>query len=212
MRIGYLPRSFESRASDGRVTRNETALAALQTLRDAGATLTAVEAPPGAQLEGLSPMDLAERGAAFQEALRSGKLAELESSSTWPPLFRMAQFISAAAYINAHRVRARYCHEWWQRLRGYDVVVTAQLNTLAMSMAGMPAMVVPTGERALSAPRNGPSAGAAEFPAGQMAVSSEGRPSIAFFGAPFQDEKVLALASAYQRATAYHRLRPPSFP
>jgi Asp-tRNA(Asn)/Glu-tRNA(Gln) amidotransferase A subunit family amidase len=193
MRIGYVARTFERRAADGSVTRNEPALAALQTLRAAGATVTAIEPPSGQHLQALSLTDMAEGAAAFQDALRSGKLADLEGSSTWPAIFRMGQFISAADYINAHRLRARYCQEWWECLRGYDVIVTASLSTLAMSMAGLPAIVVPTGDGSASTASNGD------------------RPSIAFFGAPFKDAQVLTLAHAYQRATDFHRRRPPAF-
>ena len=125
-------------------------------------------------------------------------------SGRWPALgmselvayntFRVARFIPAVDYINANRLRARAIMAWDKLFEGVDVIVTPTSvagfpQLVATNLTGHPAVILPHGFRA------------------------DGTPvSLTFLGALFGEAKLLAVAQAYQDATAYHIRRPPLQP
>jgi Asp-tRNA(Asn)/Glu-tRNA(Gln) amidotransferase A subunit family amidase len=108
--------------------------------------------------------------------------------------------------------------------------VTAQENTSVTNVTGTPSIVVPTGfALPVSQGRGGRAGGAgggrggfapAACPDGTVppATITPTNPnplplptSIAFLGPIFQDEKILAVAHAFQSATDFHKKHPPQF-
>ena len=134
----------------------------------------------------------AEAAAAFDELTRSDRDKELvqQGKFDWPNTFRTARFIPAADYINANRLRSIAIQKWDELMRTVDVIVTptgaANLTQLvATNLTGHPAVILPNGFR------------------------DDGTPvSLTFLGGLFEEAKLLAIARAYQEATAFHLRHP----
>lgn len=237
MRIGYLKTVFDlperDPANPERVQHATKVQddAALEVLRRIGARLVPVDLPQFPVGTGLILQP--EAGAAFEELVRSGRIKEMvqQTPNAWPNTFRSAHFVPAVDYINANRARALLMRQWWDLFKGFDVIVapTGGSPQLAQSnLTGNPAVIIPNGFREappLPLGTDAPAAGArpdttrAQTPADtgrrvQPATPSP-RPqtpvSLTFLGPLFQDEKALALAHEYQKATDFHLQRPPGF-
>jgi Asp-tRNA(Asn)/Glu-tRNA(Gln) amidotransferase A subunit family amidase len=142
--------------------------------------------------------------------------------------FRAAQFLPAADYVNAQRLRTKLCKQWWDLFKDHDVILTPRENTSVTNITGTPSIVVPTG---FAIPQNfarggGPGGRGAEASAGSRPdsgraaappppatpVSTIPLPTAIYIMGPiYQDEKVLAVAHAFQGATNFHLKRPPAF-
>ena len=232
-RIAYIKSHFEGTRPDGTPFRNDEALNVLKVLESLGAKLTEIDEPtPTSGF--LAQLTLnAECGAAFQGDTLNGKIKELEPYSTWPNTFRTAQFLPAADYVNAQRMRTKLCKQWWDLFREHDVILTPRENTSVTNITGTPSIVVPTG---FAIPQNngrggGPGRGGppgvarADSARADSARADSGRaappptpPStiplptwIYLMGPIYQDEKILAAAHAFQSATNFHLKRPPAF-
>ena len=232
LRIAYIKSHFEGTRPDGTPFRNDEALNVLKVLESLGAKLTEIDEPtPTSGF--LAQLTLnAECGAAFQGDTLNGKIKELEPYSTWPNTFRTAQFLPAADYVNAQRMRTRLCKQWWDLFKEHDVILTPRENTSVTNITGTPSIVVPTG---FAIPQNngrggGPGRGGppgvarADSARADSARADSGRaappppPStiplptwIYLMGPIYQDEKILAVAHAFQSATNFHLKRPPAF-
>jgi len=230
LRIGYVKTAFEGTRADGTPFRNEEALNVLKVLEAQGAKLTALDLPTPtyAFIANLSLNP--ECGAAFETDTLNSRIKELEPYSSWPNTFRTAQFVPAVAYINAQRARTKVCQQYWDLFANYDVILTPQENTSVTNVTGTPSIVVPTGFAIPAAqPQRGGRGGGGRGATGDSARGRAGtdsaRPtppapppvtvplptSIAFLGPIYQDEKVLAVAHAFQQATDFHKKRPPLF-
>ena len=229
LRIAYVKSQFEGTRQDGTPFRSEEALNVLKVLESLGAKLTPIE-DPTPTFGFLAQLTLnAECGAAFQGDTLNGKIKELEPYSTWPNSFRAAQFLPAADYVNAQRARTKLCKQWWDLFKDHDVILTPRENTSVTNITGTPSIVVPTG---FAIPQNvgrggGPGGRGGEPPAaagrpdtGRAAappspaapVSTIPLPTAIYIMGPiYQDEKVLAVAHAFQSATSFHLKRPPAF-
>jgi Asp-tRNA(Asn)/Glu-tRNA(Gln) amidotransferase A subunit family amidase len=229
LRVAYVKSQFEGTRADGTPFRSEEALNVLKVLESLGAKLTPIEEPtPTSGF--LAQLTLnAECGAAFQADTLNGKIKELEPYSTWPNTFRAAQFLPAADYVNAQRARTRLCKQWWDLFTEHDVILTPRENTSVTNITGTPSIVVPTG---FAIPQPNQFAGRGGGP-GSAAIASagatrpdSGRPAapppapvstiplptwIYIMGPIFQDEKILAVAHAFQQATSFHLKHPPAF-
>ena len=234
LRIAYIKSHFEGTRPDGTPFRNDEALNVLKVLESLGAKLTEIDEPtPTSGF--LAQLTLnAECGAAFQGDTLNGKIKELEPYSTWPNTFRTAQFLPAADYVNAQRMRTKLCKQWWDLFREHDVILTPRENTSVTNITGTPSIVVPTG---FAIPQNngrggGPGRGgppgvaradsaradSARADSGRAAPPPPPPPStiplptwIYLMGPIYQDEKILAVAHAFQSATNFHLKRPPAF-
>ena len=221
LRIAYIKSHFEGTRNDGTPFRNEEALNVLEVLKSLGAKVTPIDEPtPTSGF--LAQLTLnAECGAAFQGDTLNGKIQELETYSTWPNTFRAAQFLPAPDYVNAQRVRTRLCKEWWDLFRDHDVILTPRENTSVTNITGTPSIVVPTG---FAIPQPPPQGGFGGPPAVthtdslRAAALRPPAPSktplptwIYMMGPIFQDEKILAVAHAFQQVTNFHLKRPPAF-
>ncbi|MDZ7292709.1 MAG: amidase [candidate division KSB1 bacterium] len=184
IRLGYLQSAFEKDTTNK--ANNEAVLAKL---RELGADLIPV-ALPDYPINDLSFILSAEAAAAFDELTRSGKddLMVRQIRNAWPNVFRASRFIPAVEYIQANRVRYLVIQEMAKVMANIDVYVTPSFgdNLLLTNLTGHPCVVVPNG------------------------FDKKGSPtSISFIGRLYDEATVLAVAKAYQEATAFHRQHPP---
>ena len=242
LRIGYFKMSgnrnlFERTDSTGVTTPNPEAQNFIRVLESFGATISEVEDPT--PTEGyLDDFILhAEAGAAFQQPTLKSELDVMMRGrtpfpSTWPDYFRVSQFYSAADYVNANRARTLLCQKWWDLFEKYDVIFTPQENTSVTNVVGTPSIVVPTGF-AIPQPfgrggrgGRGGGGGGGGGRGGRGGDTTRAVPaapappapvlplptSMYIMGPIYQDEKILAVAHAFQSATDFHLKRPPQFP
>lgn len=186
LRIGFVKSAF-----DVPVERNASKPfdeAALSVLRELGADLRPVEIPP-LEYNAMRIILTAEAGAAFDELTRSGRVNELaqQGPNAWPNTFRTARLIPAVDYINANRVRTQAIRAWAALMDQVDVIVapTNSGQLLATNLTGHPAVILPHGFRENGTPV-----------------------SITFIGRLFDEQSMLRVAHAYQRATDFHRKHP----
>ena len=200
LRIGYTKKYFDLPEKDTVNGRLETVHgtkafddAALDVLRKLGANLIPVEIPDF-PYNAMRMMLTVEAAAAFDELTRSGRDKELvqQGPFAWPNSFRSARFTPAVEYVNASRVRTLAMEAWAKLFQTVDVIVTptgaagnAQLT--ATNLTGHPAVILPNGFRNYD-----------DKDTTQVPVS------LTFLGDLFQEAKLLAVASAYQRATPFH--------
>lgn len=198
VRIGYFKSAFDvpelDPANSERTLHGTKSFddAALDVLRGIGLTLTPVEMPQLAY-DAMRIILTAEAAAAFDSLTRSNRDSELvqQSRNDWANTFRAARFIPAVDYINANRLRTRAIAEWDKLFASVDVIVTPTSVTgfpqlVATNLTGHPAVILPHGFR------------------------PDGTPvSLTFLGSLFGEARLLAVAEAYQRATAFHLRRPP---
>jgi Asp-tRNA(Asn)/Glu-tRNA(Gln) amidotransferase A subunit family amidase len=131
-----------------------------------------------------------EAAAAFDELTQSNRddLLVRQIKNAWPNRFRGARMVPAVEYLQANRLRTLVVEAMHERLSDIDVYVSPSWegqNSLVTNMTGHPAVVVPNGLR------------------------KEGTPSsITFMGRLYGEDKLLALAKAYQDATGFHLEHP----
>jgi aspartyl-tRNA(Asn)/glutamyl-tRNA(Gln) amidotransferase subunit A len=110
----------------------------------------------------------------------------------------------ATEYLRAQRIRARLCRDWDELLAPYDALVgvptagpataiddstrgkfRAETAGAPGNVCGTPAIVVPTG------------------------LTSDGLPTaLQLDGRAWSENRLIAIATAFQNATAWHTLRP----
>jgi len=190
LRIGYVPAAFEDLPGNGGAGTHDRA--ALETLRSLGLQLVPVELP-SFPYDDLTIILRAEAAAAFDELTRSGRDGELvrQEGRAWPNIFRAARSIPAVEYINANRIRTLVMAAWSELFRRVDVIATptfAPDQITATNLTGHPAVILPHG-----------------FSSQDMPVS------FSFLGGLYEEATVLAVAHAFQQATAFH-LRHPRLP
>ena len=133
----------------------------------------------------------AEAATAFDELTRSGQddLLVRQIEDAWPNVLRQARLIPAVEYIQANRIRTLVMSRMADILREIDVYVAPSFggnNLLLTNLTGHPSVVLPNGFR------------------------EDGTPtSITFMGRLLGEDKLLALAKAYQDATSFHLRHPP---
>jgi len=198
LRIGYVLSAFETPLTDPKDEKSTLHLSkpwddrALGVLKgEMGLNLIPVDLPD-IQYDAMRIILTAEAAAAFDDLTRSNRDSELvqQSRFDWANTFRTARFIPAVDYINANRVRSQAIEAWDVLMKKVDVIVTPtsaqNLSQLvATNLTGHPAVIVPNGFR------------------------QDGQPvSLTFLGGLFEEATVLAVASAYQKATGFHKVHP----
>lgn len=197
LRIGYVKSAFDLPVTDPKDEKRTLHAskkwddAALEVLRGMGVNLIPIEIPD-LPYDAMRFILTAEAAAAFDDLTRSNRDAELvqQGRGDWANTFRTARFIPAADYINANRLRSTAIAAWDDLMKKVDVIVTptsaANLPQLvATNLTGHPAVILPNGFR------------------------TDGTPvSLTFLGGLFEEAKLLAVASAYQRATGFHLVHP----
>ena len=187
LKVGYIKSAFEEKRSDEQWKANDQAT--LDVLRGLGLKLIPIELPDY-PIDAMGLILNVEAAAAFDEITRSGKdeLMVRQIKNAWPNRFREARMVPAVEYVQANRLRTLVMNAMQEKLTGIDAYVCPSWvgrNLLLTNLTGHPAVVLPNGLR------------------------KEGTPSsISFVGRLFGEEKVLALAKAYQDATSFHLKHP----
>ena len=199
LRIGYFKSAFDlpekndkGQLQHGTKPFDDAALAVMRTL---GAELIPVEVP-AMNYAAMRLILVAEAAAAFDELTRSGrdKLLVQQTPRDWANTFRTARFIPAVDYVNANRARTLAIRKWHELFQTVDVIVTptnAAGQLVATNLTGHPAVIVPSGFRDSSATDRT-----------QVPVS------LTFLAGLYQEDKLLAVAKAWQDRTDFHRRHP----
>ena len=197
LRIGYLKSAFDRPQTDPKDEKRTVHAskkfddAALEVLRGLGIKLIPVEIP-ALNYDAMRLVLTAEAAEAFDELTRSNRDKELvqQGKNDWANTFRSARFIPAVEYVNANRARSVAIEQWDRLMKTVDVIVTPTtasglLQLVATNLTGHPAVILPNGFR------------------------DDGTPvSLTFLGGLFEEGKLLAVAHAYQQATAFHLKHP----
>lgn len=186
-RIGYVPSMLEAETDADRRANNSRALAMLAQL---GCTTHALTFP-GGDLSYF--IEYIERAAAFDSFTVSGRHKGLRPRTS--RYLRACQLVTAVDYLQANRRRAVIMQEVARAMSGVDAVMFTTLTldsrtslNPVMSLTGHPSIAVPNGFRS-----NG-------SPAGVM-----------FTGHLYREGDLVALAKAWQDATAGGVRHPPLF-
>ena len=197
LRVGYVKAAFDLPAVDPKDEKRNLHPtkafddAALDALRSLGVALIPVEVPD-IPYDAMRIILTAEAAAAFDSLTRTDRDKELvqQGKNDWANTFRAARFIPAVEYVNANRLRTITIAKWHDLMKTVDVIVTptsaSGLSQLvATNLTGHPAVILPHGFR------------------------PDGTPvSLTFLGGLYEEGKLLALAHAYQVATAFHLKHP----
>jgi Asp-tRNA(Asn)/Glu-tRNA(Gln) amidotransferase A subunit family amidase len=211
---------------------NANVQAVIDALKAQGATVKMIPPLPTANQFASLILD-AECGAAFQPDTLNGKIRELDTPrdflgttrpySTWGSTFRRGQFVPAADYINAMRLRTRLQKDYWDAFRDVDVVIAAGAgggatgvtgeNTSATNLTGTPCITVPTAMYTPQPGGRGGRGGGAPDPNAPPPRALPARPGgVRFLGKLYRDDLVLRAAHAFQQKTDFHKAKPPLFP
>lgn len=132
----------------------------------------------------------AESGAFFDQLVLSGAVDEMveQHKGSRANSLRQSRFIPAVEYLQANRHRSKLIEEFHQMIKDYDVVISptfAGRQMLITNLTGHPALSLPNG------------------------FDEKGRPtSITLLGNYFGEDKLIALAEAYQKHNRYHGFQP----
>jgi Asp-tRNA(Asn)/Glu-tRNA(Gln) amidotransferase A subunit family amidase len=181
--------------------------AALEKLRAMGVNLIPVEMPKF-PYDPMVAMLESEAAAAFDELTRTGrdKLLTEQGPDDWPNTFRAARFFPAVEYIQASRARRLAMEAVGEVFYEFDVIVspTFSQQLVITNLTGHPALILPNGFRGEDAP-----APASTVEGADENVGGPGTPvSLTFLGNLYGENRLLALARAYQEATGFHKPRP----
>ena len=188
LKIGYLKDLFEREYSN----RSNDSIA-LRVFHELGIHPEPVSLPENLPYSAMYMILAAESAAAFDELTRSNNddLLVRQDKNAWPTFFRGARFIPAVEYIQANRIRYLLIEKMNALFQKYDAIITPSFGgpqLLATNLTGHPAVVLPNG------------------------FNEKGSPtSFSIIGRLFQEGTILAIANAYQKATAFETMKPPLF-
>jgi Asp-tRNA(Asn)/Glu-tRNA(Gln) amidotransferase A subunit family amidase len=156
----------------------------LETLKKLGVRLVPIELPSRGAASAILSILSVEAAAAFDDVTRKKITASLNE---WPKIFRQSQFVPAVEYLRANRLRTQLAAEMAKVFDKVDLYVGGDDLAIA-NLTGHPTVVMPH----------------AFVKAGDVEVPG----SITFTGDLFAEEKLLAVAHAFQTATGHHLRRP----
>lgn len=160
-------------------------------LRKIGIDLVPMKLDVSVPVGSLSSILTAEAATAFDALVRDGRVDKMvrQTADAWPNVFRQGELVPAVEYLRAMRLRTIVMREMAKLMESFDAYVVPTYggeNLLLTNLTGHPAVVLPNGFR-----------------------TGDGTPtSITFQGKLDGEETVLALAQAYQEATAFHTKHP----
>jgi Asp-tRNA(Asn)/Glu-tRNA(Gln) amidotransferase A subunit family amidase len=126
-----------------------------------------------------------EAASAFDEFTR-GRTDDLVEDQKWPKYHRIHRFVPAVEYLQAARYRSILIQKMHDLLKDVDVYIEMTWATnWSTNVTGLPIIVVPCGFLDKNAPT-----------------------SVTFVGKLFQEDKLMAVAKAFQDATGFHLKRP----
>ncbi len=226
LRVGYLKEAFDETANPAAKKFNDAALTQIEKL---GVKLIAVEVPEGAADSGGFGV---ESGAFFDELIRSGRDKQMTNPGR-ATSFRSSRLIPAVEYLQTQRARAMMMAKLAEATAQVDVyLVPANAGGGGGGRGGRggrgAAAGAPGEVAAATAPPAGRGAGRGGFQqgptgrhfsmaniAGYPAISlphgfqDSGSPAaLTFYGQPFRETEIIALAKAYQDASGFHLKHP----
>ncbi len=184
LKIGYVKADFDKKYAFHQ--QDSVAMADLTAL---GAELIPI-ALPNQPVGDMTIILSAEAAAAFEELTLSGRDDQLVNQMkwSWPNSFRESRLIPAVEYIQANRLRTQLIQDMTKVFEKVDVYLAPSrggTNLRVTNLSGHPSVVLPNG------------------------FSEDGTPtSLTFTGRLFDEGTVLAVAKAYQDATAWHKKHP----
>ena len=184
LHFGMMKAAFESEYDDAAFDR-----AALKEIEKLGVVLEPLELPELPVGDMLVVLDV-EAAAAFDQLTRSNRDDEMvrQVKDAWPNVFRAGQLVPGVQYVQAQRARSllqKKFEEMLGNLDGYVCPSFVGRSLLDTNLTGHPCVVLPNGFR------------------------EDGTPtSMTFIGRNYGEGAIVALATAYQRATGWNRKRP----
>lgn len=189
LKVAYLGKDFDR---DSTII-GDNGRAAMEQFKAMGVEMINVELPNPTPGNIYDIVLRAESGAFFDELIRSGdvdKLVEQDERSRANSL-RQSRFIPAVEYLQANRERKVLIEAMHKLVKEYDVIIAPTFGSRQMqitNLTGHPALAIPTG------------------------FDKNGRPtSITLLGNLFEEGKLLEMAMAYQKVTAFDDQHPPLF-
>lgn len=185
MKVGWLEQDF------ARVGMAEEAALNAQVrkeLEQLGAELVSRDLPEF-PVDPLRMILTVEAAAMFEELTLSNRdeMLRLQHPLAWPNAFRVARLVPAVEYLKAQQARALLMRKMNAVMEGLDALLTPSTTgqTLTVTnLTGHPAVVMPSG-------------------------FVHGTPrSVTLVGPLFGEDRILALAAAYQRVSGWHRQHP----
>ena len=177
-RVGVPRQAFEQSSRDKSV---------LEELEALGVELVPFELPQY-PTSAMTVILSVEAATAFDELTRTGADQELvrQTQDAWPNAFRAAQLVPAVEYVRANRLRSAMMREMDSVMEQVDLYVHPVYYGLSTTnLTGHPTVIAPSG------------------------FSDDGKPySICFTGQLFGEERLLALARAWQESRDYHLRHP----
>ena len=184
LKVGYtLSRRRSSQGDDKRP--DSESRPDLDTLKQLGCELVEVELPEEQTQWILANTIDVEAASVFDEMLRAG---ETEGWNTWPGTFREAQFISAIDYLRIQRRRRQLQFKFEELMSQVDFLVNCN-DLLITNLTGHPSVTFPVSYR---------EADGFKIPKSTLIT-----------GQLNDDDRLLALANAYQQQITAHLERPP---
>ena len=158
----------------------------LDVLRDIGVRLVKIDLPGRDLARKVSYILSVEAAAAFDEVTSDGVS---DGFNNWAERFRRMRYVSAIDYIRANRLRSKLMQDVGEATNEVDAWIGGN-DLVVTNLTGHPTVVMPHG---LTKGRDG-----VEAPS-----------SITFSGQPYSDDRLMALAAAFQDRTGHHLARPP---
>lgn len=147
----------------------------------------------------------AESASAFEDFIQSGEAVGLTAPESRHPYARM--FIPAQDYIRALRLRRRVAQIADEVMAGYDAVVGPTRPVTATPIdQDFRGVVTDNARDTLGAVGNSAGLPAISVPSG---FSADGLPTgVQFMGRAYDENRIIAVANAYQSLTGWHRQHP----
>jgi Asp-tRNA(Asn)/Glu-tRNA(Gln) amidotransferase A subunit family amidase len=221
LRVGYLKAAFEETANPAAKKFDEAAIAQIEKL---GVKLIEVKVPEGAADAGGFGV---ESGAFFDEMIRSGRDKQMTNPGR-ANSFRTSRLMPAVEYLQSQRMRAMMMAKLAEATAEVDVYLVPANSGGGGGRGGRGAPTASAEGAGATAPAGGRGGGRGGFQqsaagrhfgmaniAGYPAINvphgfqETGSPAaLTFYGRPFKDSEVIALAKAYQDASGFHLKRP----
>lgn len=201
LKVGYNPADFH----DGVVPESRGAFAeALGVIRRLGVQLVETKLPEFPFGSMVSIILGAEMGSIFEELVESGKVEELADKRQIAGL-KVSQEVLAKDYLRAMRMRRLLQQEFAKMFFNLHMLITPARSGVATKISdpldrsgAPPTPIIPAGNLA--------GLPAMCFPCGFVENLPIG---LALAGPPYSENRLLAVAAAFQRETDWHKRRPP---
>lgn len=156
----------------------------LRILGDLGMKLTPIRLPEDFPFDAMDLILDVEAATVFDDLLTAGESAGL---NRWPSSWRKGAFVTAREYLRTQRIRTRLLEAMRQATQGLDGYLAID-DLVLTNLTGHPQIALPSGFTRR---------GGADVPV-----------SIVLTGQVFGEDRLLAVAAAWQKATGFHLRRP----